>query len=148
MAAALTWAYHLSHSHPDTPAVALLQTPEDALDLRPENKLALSNVKMSPGHRDLLTIDELPIKPKELSTQLRGIILVDHPVPLSVWKEAKILSIFDHHTDRGVANETAKPRIFERTASCTTIVSREMLDELEKLKVEYHVPHEVFELAL
>jgi len=55
MAAALTWAYHLSHSRPDTPTVALLQTPMDALDLRPENKLALSNVKMSPGHRDLLS---------------------------------------------------------------------------------------------
>lgn len=59
MTAALTWAYHISHAGHDEgrgeSAVALLQTPEDALDLRPENKLALHNAKMSPGHRDLLS---------------------------------------------------------------------------------------------
>jgi exopolyphosphatase len=163
MTAALTWSYHLSHlqpaksnkttilnssehSHP-TKAIALLQTPQDALDLRPENKLALHNVQMSPGHRDLLTIDELPSPAEELAKQIKGIVLVDHPVPLSVWNEAKVLSIFDHHKDRGIAPD-AKPRIFEGTASCTTIVAREMLNELEKLPEEYHMPHEVVELIL
>jgi exopolyphosphatase len=158
MTAALTWAYHLSHlpaSHSTqeanhshtTKAVALLQTPQDALDLRPENKLALRNVQMSPGHRDLLTIDELPLPADELATIIKGIILVDHPVPRSVWSQAKILSIFDHHKDRGIALD-AKPRIFEGTASCTTIVAREMLNELESLSEEYHMPHEVVELIL
>lgn len=95
----------------------------------------------------LPAIDELPIPASELAPLLRGIILVDHPVPLSVWSKAKILSIFDHHTDRGAA-PNAYPRLFEKTASCTTIVSREMLNELEKMKTEYHVPHEVYELSL
>lgn len=159
MTAALTWAYHLSHlpvpafngshtlhSH-SIKAVALLQTPRDALDLRPENKLALRNVQMSPGHRDLLTIDELPLPATELAGQVKGIILVDHPTPRSVWSKARILSIFDHHKDRGVAPD-AKPRLFEATASCTTIVAREMLNELESLPQEYHMPHEVVELIL
>lgn len=160
MTAALTWAYHLSHM-PKTPfdndtsavhshstkAIALLQTPRDALDLRPENKLALRNVQMSPGHRDLLTIDELPFPAAQLAEEIKGIILVDHPVPRSVWSKAKILSIFDHHKDHGVAPD-AKPRIFEATASCTTIVAREMLNELEILEEEYHMPHEVLELIL
>ncbi|PWN32140.1 DHH phosphoesterase [Meira miltonrushii] len=163
MTAALTWSYHLSHlalntthtlsqpdpNHPPHPkkAIALLQTPRDALDLRPENKLALRNVQMSPGHRDLLTIDELPLPAEELAKQLKGIVLVDHPQPLSVWEGARVLSIFDHHKDRGNAPD-ARPRIFEGTASCTTIVAREMLNELEELPKEYHMPHEVVELIL
>lgn len=151
MTAALTWAYHISHStlHHDKPrkAVALLQTPLDALDLRPENKVALDNSKMSSGHRDLLTIDELPAHPSTLARKVQGIILVDHPVPLRAWDGARVLSIFDHHSDRGAAPD-AKPRIFEHVASCTTLVARQLLDELEKLPAEYHLPHELLELIL
>lgn len=102
---------------------------------------------MSPGHRDLLTLDELPLPAEELSKQIKGIILVDHPIPRSIWNDAKVLSIFDHHKDRGIAKD-AHPRIFEATASCTTIVAREMLNELEALPKEYHMPHEVVELIL
>lgn len=157
LAAALAWAYHLSHStlhHPQPrKAVALLQTPLDALDLRPENKLALDNSKMSSGHRDLLTIDELPAHPRAIAKQIRGIILVDHPLPLSVWADAEVLGIIDHHTDRGAA-PNADPRIFEVVASCTTLVARQMLDELEAIPGppdgpgEYHMPHELLELML
>ncbi|GAC97329.1 endoplasmic reticulum mannosyl-oligosaccharide 1,2-alpha-mannosidase [Pseudozyma hubeiensis SY62] len=157
MTAALAWAYHLSHStlhHPQPrKAIALLQTPLDALELRPENKVALSNSKMSSGHRDLLTIDELPAHPKEVAKQIKGIVLVDHPLPLSVWQGAKVLGIIDHHHDRGVAPD-AKPRIFEQVASCTTLVARQMLDELEAISPppqgpgEYHMPHELLELML
>jgi exopolyphosphatase len=151
MTAALTWAYHLEHStenssHP-VKAIALLQTPSHALDLRPENKLALDNSQMTPGHEDLLTMDELPEDPETLSKKLKGIILVDHAEPLRKWNQSKILSIFDHHKDRGTAPK-ADPRIFEITASCTTIVARQMLDELEKLDQEYHMPHELLELIL
>lgn len=56
--------------------------------------------------------------------------------PLRKWKNANILSIFDHHVDVG-AGPDADPRIFEKTASCTTLVARQMLDELEKLDSEY-----------
>ena len=151
MTAALTWAYHLEHSTQNTShpvkAIALLQTPTDALDLRPENKLALHKSQMSTGHSDLLTIDELPEDPETLARDIKGIVLVDHPVPLRKWAKAPILSIFDHHVDSG-AGPDASPRIFEKVASCTTLVARQMLDELEALPEEYHMPHELLELIL
>ncbi|KAK3068598.1 hypothetical protein LTR53_013703 [Teratosphaeriaceae sp. CCFEE 6253] len=151
MAAALTWAYHLEHSSMNTSrpikAVALLQTPTDALDLRPENKLALEDARMSTGHSDLLTIDELPEDPETLANDIKGIVIVDHASPLRKWRDSAVLSVFDHHVDRGV-NKTAEPRIFERVASCTTLVARQMLDELEQLPQEYHLPHELLELIL
>lgn len=64
---------------------------------------------MSSGHSDLLTIDELPQNPATLSRDIKGIVLVDHAVPLRKWKGARILSIFDHHQDLG-AGPNAKPR--------------------------------------
>lgn len=151
MTSALAWAYHLGHSTANTSnpikAIALLQTPTHALDLRPENKLALHHSQMTPGHEDLLTSDELPEDPETLAPKLRGIVLVDHAQPLRKWQGAKVLSIFDHHADSGSAPD-ANPRIFEKTASCTTIVARQMLDELEALPQEYHLPHELLELIL
>ncbi|KAF2653989.1 DHH phosphoesterase [Lophiostoma macrostomum CBS 122681] len=151
MTAALAWAYHLEHSTQNSSsplkAIALLQTSTDALDLRPENKVALENSKMTAGHEDLLTSDEMPEDSETLSRKLNGIVLVDHAEPLRKWRSAKTLSIFDHHVDRGYA-PNAEPRIFEKTASCTTIVARQMLDELEKLPQEYHLPHELLELIL
>ncbi|KAE8257092.1 hypothetical protein A4X13_0g2586 [Tilletia indica] len=166
MTSALLWAYHLTHNNttPDhdggapgkqghgepvkaIQAVALLQTPEDALDLRPENKLALASAKMSPGHSDLLTIDELPLSPKHLASKLYGLALVDHPRPRSIWSEAKIISMFDHHTDRGDAPD-AFPRVIARAASCSSLVAKYMLEERERMKEPYHVSHELLELAL
>jgi exopolyphosphatase len=151
MVAALTWAYHLQHASQNASrplkAIALLQTPTDALDLRPENKVALHNARMTSGHSDLLTVEELPEDPQTLSDDIRGVVIVDHPVPLRRWSRAPILSIFDHHEDRG-AGPDAQPRIFEKVASCTTLVARQMLDELERLPAEYHLPHELLELIL
>ncbi|OAF98970.1 DHH phosphoesterase [Paraphaeosphaeria sporulosa] len=151
MASALTWAYHLEHSTQNTSnptkAIALLQTQTDALDLRPENKLALKNSKMTSGHDDLLTMDELPEDPETLALKLRGIVLVDHASPLRKWETAKIISIFDHHVDKGTAPD-ASPRIFEKVASCTSLVARQMFDEFYKLPEEYHLPHELLELIL
>lgn len=151
LTSALAWSYHLEHmsmnsTHP-TKAIALLQTQTDQLDLRPENKLALRNAQMSSGHRDLLNIDELPEDPETLSAKIQGIVLVDHPEPLRRWENAKILSILDHHVDTG-SGPNAEPRIFEKTASCATIVAREMLDARSQLEEEYHLPHELLELIL
>ncbi|OAV90895.1 hypothetical protein PTTG_02001 [Puccinia triticina 1-1 BBBD Race 1] len=123
MAAAIAWAYHLSHlKHNPQKAIALLQTVEDALDLRPENQLALEKSQMSSRHRDLLTIDELPIKPFELSHRLAGIVLVDHNVPAPGWRRASLLSIIDHHVDQKL-NLSADPRILEEAASCSSLVA-------------------------
>lgn len=159
MTAALTWAYHLDHatantSHP-IKAIALLQTPTHALDLRPENKLALHLSRMTPGHEDLLTLDELPEDPETLGPKLRGIVLVDHAQPQRKWQGARVLSIFDHHVDKGTAPD-AEPRIFEQTASCTTIVARQMLDERARLAAEggkgeeepYHMTEGLLHLIL
>jgi exopolyphosphatase len=100
MTAALTWAYHLDHisensSHP-IKAIALLQTPSHALDLRPENKLALDNSQMTAGHEDLLTMDELPEDPETLAQKLKGIVLVDHAEPLRKWSHANIIRYAEH----------------------------------------------------
>lgn len=95
MASALTWAYHLEHSTMNTSnplkAIALLQTHTDALDFRPENIIALAGSKMTSGHEDLLTMDELPEDPETLSPKLKGIVIVDHAVPQRKWKDAKLL---------------------------------------------------------
>lgn len=151
MTSALTWAYHLEHATKNTSnpikAIALLQTPNDQLDLRPENKIALANSLMTPGHSDLLTLDELPQDPNTLADDVKGIVIVDHAVPLRKWAGAKILSIFDHHVDRG-AGPDAEPRVFETVASCTSLVARQMFDEFEALPEEYHLPHELLELIL
>ena len=49
-------AYHLEHTQQGINAVALLQTPRDSLDLRPENKFALENAQMAhKNHQDLLS---------------------------------------------------------------------------------------------
>jgi exopolyphosphatase len=151
MTSALTWAYHLEHATQNTSnptkAIALLQTQTDALDLRPENKLALKNSKMTSGHDDLLTMDELPEDAETLALKLRGIVLVDHATPLRKWEQAKVLSIFDHHVDKDAAPD-ASPRVFEKVASCTSLVARQMFDEFSKLPEEYHLPHELLELIL
>lgn len=40
LAAAFGYAYHLGHVDPSRPTIGLLQTPFDALDLRPENQVS------------------------------------------------------------------------------------------------------------
>ncbi|GAA6037429.1 hypothetical protein JCM8097_008569 [Rhodosporidiobolus ruineniae] len=130
MVSAMALSFMYNHLDPPQKAVSILQTEQDALDLRPENALSLHYAKMSSGHRDLLTIDELPIKPDEIGHRIKGIALVDHNVPRSVWEKAKIVAIIDHHEDRGVANGTANPRIIETSGSCSSLVTRYILDTL------------------
>ncbi|GAA6061299.1 hypothetical protein JCM10212_005413 [Sporobolomyces blumeae] len=130
LVSALALAYAFTHSDPPRKAIALLQTEQDALDLRPENALALHYARMSSGHRDLLTIDELPIKPNEIAHRIQGIALVDHNVPRSIWAKAKIVAIIDHHDDRGLANKTASPRVVEMTGSCSSLVTQYLFDHV------------------
>ncbi|GAA5985336.1 hypothetical protein JCM11641_006370 [Rhodosporidiobolus odoratus] len=132
LVSAVALAYMYEHLDPPQKAVALLQTEQDALDLRPENALALHYALMSTRHRDLLTIDELPIKPVDMGHRIKGIALVDHNVPRSEWDSAKILAIIDHHEDQGLANGTANPRIIEKSGSCSSLVTRYLLDELHE----------------
>jgi exopolyphosphatase len=77
-----------------------------------------------------LAIDELPIKPNEMSHRIKGIALVDHNVPRSIWDNATVVAIIDHHEDRGVANGTANPRIVEASGSCSSLVTRWLFDNV------------------
>ncbi|BGP41844.1 hypothetical protein JCM10449v2_005836 [Rhodotorula kratochvilovae] len=130
LVSALALSYMYTHLPEPQKAVALLQTEEDALDLRPENALMLHLAHMAPRHRDLLTIDELPIKPEEMGHRIKGVALVDHNIPLSAWDGAKVVAIIDHHEDRGIANDTADPRMVERSGSCTSLVTRYIFEQL------------------
>ncbi|GAA6019243.1 hypothetical protein JCM10207_005051 [Rhodosporidiobolus poonsookiae] len=146
LVSAMALSFMYNHLDPPQKAVALLQTEQDALDLRPENSLSLHYAKMSGGHRDLLTIDELPIKPEELGHRIQGIALVDHNVPRREWNGAQIAAIIDHHADQGVANGTANPRIIEVSGSCSSLVTRYILDHLPGADKAYPKPgHKLFE---
>ncbi|GAA5917518.1 hypothetical protein JCM6882_007941 [Rhodosporidiobolus microsporus] len=145
LVSAMALSYMYNHLEPPQKAVALLQTEQDALDLRPENVLSLHWARMSSagsGHEDLLTIDELPIKPIDLGHRIKGIALVDHNVPRSDWDGAEIVAIIDHHEDRGLANGTANPRILERTGSCSSLVTKYLLENLPGAADAYPLPME------
>ncbi|GAA5872712.1 hypothetical protein JCM8547_006322 [Rhodosporidiobolus lusitaniae] len=141
LVSAVALSFGFNHFEPPQKAVALLQTDQDALDLRPENALALHYAKMSSGHRDLLTQEELPIKPTDMGHRIKGIALVDHNVPRSDWAGSKIVAIIDHHEDRGLANGShpANPRIIETSGSCSSLVTRYLLDNLPGLGDKFPV---------
>ncbi|GAA5931017.1 hypothetical protein JCM1841_005458 [Sporobolomyces salmonicolor] len=140
MVSAMALAYAFSHMDPPQKAIALLQTEEDALDLRPENQLSLTYARMSTGHRDLLTIDELPINPTDMWHRIKGIALVDHNVPRAVWKDATIVAILDHHDDQGLANGTANPRIIRSSGSCSSLVTKFLFDNVPGADKEKNEP--------
>ncbi|GAA5968872.1 hypothetical protein JCM21900_000197 [Sporobolomyces salmonicolor] len=140
MVSAMALAYAFSHTDPPQKAIALLQTEEDALDLRPENQLSLTYARMSTGHRDLLTIDELPINPTDMWHRIKGIALVDHNVPRAVWKDATIVAILDHHDDQGLANGTANPRIIRPSGSCSSLVTKFLFDNVPGADKEKNEP--------
>lgn len=55
LVSAIALAYDLAHTkHVQQKAIALLQVENSAIDLRPENKLALEKARMETGHKDLL----------------------------------------------------------------------------------------------
>ncbi|TIC49729.1 hypothetical protein E3Q04_04280 [Wallemia mellicola] len=148
LASSIAMAYHLEHTHGGSNAIALLLTPRDSLDLRPENQMALENAKMShQNHQDLLTIDELPMKVKRLAPLLKGIVLVDHPKPVGDWKLANISGIIDHHKDRHWGLD-ANPRIIEMTKSCSSLVARELFSHMELYKKDQEIPKELADLLL
>ncbi|CAD6581269.1 MAG: hypothetical protein CYPHOPRED_001536 [Cyphobasidiales sp. Tagirdzhanova-0007] len=123
MVSAIAYAYDISHlKHGSSKAVALLQVEAAAIDLRPENKLALTKAGMARGHKDLLTLEELPVSPNQIGAMIKGLILVDHNKPLSVWEDTPILGVIDHHHDFGT-NLTASPRLIEPAGSCSSLVT-------------------------
>ncbi|KAK4046695.1 hypothetical protein OIV83_005898 [Microbotryomycetes sp. JL201] len=156
MVAALALAYTFSHDkeNPHRKAVALLQTELDALYLRPENGLVLHYARFRNKHGDILSVDELTIKPVEMAHRIKGIALVDHNVPQSVWSNATVVAIIDHHVDRGMFPE-AKPRLIEMTGSSTSLVAKYMLDVIDTIAPPGHfeamhgpIPQELIEMML
>lgn len=105
LVSAIALAYDLAHTkHVQQKAVALLQVENSAIDLRPENKLALEKSRMERGHKDLLggqdndlymfilnacltslfpVLEELPYPPQKVGSMIKGLMLVDHNQPLS-----------------------------------------------------------------
>lgn len=105
----------------------------------------------------LPAIDELPIKPFDMWHRIEGVVLVDHNVPRGEWGNVTVLSstfclflalrkgcmmlkpitcvskkkVVDHHADRGFYLD-ASPRIIEKSASCSSLVAKIILDDLEK----------------
>ena len=131
-------------------AVALLQTQTDAIDLRKENALVLKAAHMNVKHGDLLTIDELPIKVWDLWHRIKGVVLVDHNVPRSIYGNVTVLSIFDHHQD---ANKTlnAYPRIIEPSSSGSSLVVREIFRQRDAVKNQKDLlplPQDLIDLLL
>ncbi|RSH89547.1 hypothetical protein EHS25_002098 [Saitozyma podzolica] len=126
MVSAIALAYDIAHTKgKPAKAVPLLQVTNDAIDLRPENKLALDMAGMEKGHRDLLTLDDLPFKPShlwKLGKRIQGIMLVDHNMPLSYWKDTPVLGMVDHHHDKGV-NKSADPRVIAQSGSCSSLIT-------------------------
>ena len=105
--------------------VPLIQRNEDTIDLRKEIKLALGDSNLS--HNDVLTLDELPLKVKELAPKINGIYLVDHNNPVNDWELAHVRGVIDHHKQRGSNHSSdANPYIIEHTKSCTSLVTREI----------------------
>ncbi|QRV85996.1 hypothetical protein RhiJN_14014 [Ceratobasidium sp. AG-Ba] len=150
LTSAIAWAFYLAHEeladlkdkkgkHHDRweerRVVPLLQTEEDAIDLRPENKLALRQYgNMRRGHADILSIDELPLPPNELAPYIDGIYLVDHNHIRSDWGEAgakAVKGVLDHHNDLGLYPD-AKPRVIEPSGSCASLVAHEILGLWDK----------------
>ncbi|KAG8728669.1 hypothetical protein FRC12_021582, partial [Ceratobasidium sp. 428] len=150
LTSAIAWAFYLAHEdmadlkgkkgkHGDKkeerPVVPLLQTEEDAIDLRPENKLALREYgNMRRGHADILTIEELPLPPNELAPYIDSIYLVDHNRIRSDWGEAgakAVKGVLDHHNDLGLYPD-AKPRVVEASGSCASLVVHEILGLWDK----------------
>lgn len=84
LVSAVAYAWHLSHLSPNPiPAVALLQTEEDAIDLRPENTYALKKSGMKHAHADLLALDDLGMHRSEVAQRVKALALVDHNTLLS-----------------------------------------------------------------
>ena len=73
---------------------------------------------------------------------------MDHNVPRSLWINATVTGIIDHHDDRGLFPD-AKPRVIKRSASCSTLVVDLILGQSkvrEQALADY--PRELIELLM
>ncbi|KAI5120029.1 hypothetical protein M0805_004658 [Coniferiporia weirii] len=107
------------------PSVALIQTPREDIKLRPENVHAFSLASLTPDHKELLYIDDIPSSVPFPSNRYA---LVDHNVLLPRFSEgnddATVVAVLDHHSDEGLYKGTADPRTIVSSGSATSIVAR------------------------
>ena len=109
-----------------TPCVALLQTPRNDLELRPENIHAFELGSLSSSRDELLCIDDIPQSTPFPSNRFA---LVDHNRLLARFsdqnEDLKVVAVFDHHEDEGLYKDTADPRlIVVPTGSASSIVAQ------------------------
>ena len=83
MVSAIAYAYDISHlKHGSSKAVALLQVEAAAIDLRPENKLALTKAGMARGHKDLLSqLNALLLQGSKYSSSLNTELQLSRSCP-------------------------------------------------------------------
>ena len=128
----------------------MLQIDNDAIDLRKENAMVLKAAHMDLLHGDLLTIDDLPVKPWDLYHRIRGVALVDHNPVRTLYGNITVLSIMDHHVDRNQSLH-ADPRIIEPSSSASSIVARQIFrqrDSAEHQKDLLPLPRDLVDLLL
>lgn len=118
LACAVAYAYYLHTRSNVHSVVPLLQTDKRDLHLRPENELALKHAKID--RDDLLCFDELGRRAAQFAQA--KLAIVDHNKALSVFGDAQVTAVIDHHADEH-AHLDAEPRLIEATGSCASLVA-------------------------
>ena len=113
-----------------------------------QNNLALEHGHLRPDRSELLSafmrrcqiadrtaLDDLPKNLSRLGERVKGVVLVDHNHLVPRWgTNTTVLSIIDHHRDRGMHLD-ASPRIVSMDAkSCSSLVGMEILNHEHKVR--------------
>lgn len=127
---ALLYAYlHASTLPPSQLPVPVLNIPRADLHLRPELLHLLPHANIEPHH--LLTADDLPTLPNSTPDHPRypfaphvSAILTDHNAPAGPLAPLAhhITAVIDHHADEHTVPASARPRLIQPAASCTSLV--------------------------
>ena len=141
LSSSLLYAYIRSQSPPKqafTPLyIPLVHIRAADLSIRPEFLALLPYANLDPSH--VITLDDLP---QDLATSLPSDntrwILVDHNVlqgELGAVYSNRVTGVIDHHDDEGKvpADTGDEPRIIEKTASCSTLVTEYVKEAWDKL---------------
>ncbi|KAG0226229.1 Exopolyphosphatase [Actinomortierella wolfii] len=128
---ALTTAYFLQQSRPNTICVPFINTAHADLVLRNDTVYVFELTKVDTSL--LFFRDELNTTLAKISTDQLSLFLVDHNLlsgSLSQWNNVPVTGIIDHHVDEGLYL-SATPRRIEMVGSCTSLVAETFLQELK-----------------
>jgi exopolyphosphatase len=131
IASSIAYAY-IQSTRNKGPIVPLMQMSKGDFILRSENIYALKMAGLDTstpesGIPELLTVDE--VVPDQTSTfPSDRFALVDHnrlkPMFLQNQEEkVKVVGVIDHHEDEELYQDTADPRVIQKTGSCSSLVA-------------------------